>query len=82
MTRGSVTKLVKSYGSRWGRIKPHGDDREVFFNTASLDEAVEFTSLDVGQMVEFEEHADNVNGAHAEHVVTLGRGASPQARSS
>ncbi len=82
MTRGSVTKLVKSYGSTWGRIKPQGGDREVFFNTASLDEAVEFSSLDVGQVVEFEEHADNVNGAHAEHVVTVDHGVEPQVGSS
>lgn len=68
MTRGSVSKLVTTHGSRWGRIQPAGDSREIFFNAAALDEAADFLSLNVGQLVEFEEHSDQVNGSHAENV--------------
>lgn len=68
MTRGSVSKLVTTHGSRWGRIQPDGDPREIFFNAAALDEAADFLSLNVGQLVEFEEHSDQVNGSHAENV--------------
>jgi cold shock CspA family protein len=68
MTRGLVTRLVTTHGSRWGRIQPDGDSREIFFNASALDDAVDFLSLNLGQLVEFEEHADQVNGSHAEHV--------------
>jgi hypothetical protein len=70
MTRGSVTKVVISFGSKWGRIRPAGGgSREIFFNAASLAEAVDFSSIEVGRKVEFEELADHVNGSHAEHLV-------------
>ena len=69
MTRGSVTKLVTSFGSKWGRITPQGDSRPIFYNVAGLDEDLDFASIDVGQAVEFDECADFVNGSHAEHVV-------------
>ncbi|HEU0073325.1 MAG TPA: hypothetical protein VFS30_04870 [Dehalococcoidia bacterium] len=68
MTRGSVSKLVTTHGSRWGRIQPDGDAREIFFNAAALDEAADFLSLNLGQPVDFEEHTDQVNGSHAERV--------------
>jgi cold shock CspA family protein len=73
MTQGSVTKLVRSHGSRWGRIQPRDESRQLFFNVASLEEGIDFSSLDLGQTVEFEEHADHVNGAHAERVVLVNR---------
>jgi hypothetical protein len=73
MTQGSISKLVTSYGSTWGRIQPAGESREVFFNQASFDEAVEFLSLVVGQGVEFQERDDRVNGSHAEHVLLVSR---------
>ena len=69
MTQGSITKLVTSFGSRWGRIKPEGESREIFFGLKALDGGSDFLSLLVGQPVEFEEHPDFVNGSHAEHVV-------------
>jgi cold shock CspA family protein len=68
MTRGSVSKLVTTHGSRWGRIQPDGDVREIFFNAAALDEEADFLALSLGQLVEFEEHTDQVNGSHAERV--------------
>jgi cold shock CspA family protein len=69
MARGSVTKLVKTFGSQWGRIRPRGESRDIFFNTESLAKGVDFASVDVGQAVEFDEQADHINGSHAEHVV-------------
>ncbi len=69
MTRGSVTKLVTSFGSKWGRIQPDGDSREVFFNVGALNSEADFYSLSLGQAVEFEERSDHVNGSHAESVV-------------
>lgn len=71
MTQGCVTKLVTSFGSRWGRIQPEGDTREIFFNAASLDGATDFLSLGMGQAVEFDERADRVNGSRAVHVAQV-----------
>jgi cold shock CspA family protein len=71
---GRITKLVTTFGSKWGRIAPDRESREIFFNAVSMDGGVDFLSLSVGQDVEFEEQADHVNGSHAEHVVlTLGK---------
>ena len=69
MTRGSVIKVVNSYGSTWGRIQPQGDGAEVFFNTPSFDEARDFATIEVGQAVEYDERADPVNGRRADHIV-------------
>ena len=69
MTRGSVIKIVNSYGSTWGRIQPDGGAPEVFFNTPSFDQAIDFASIEVGQAVEFDERADPVNGRRADHIV-------------
>ena len=71
MGRGSITKLVKTFGSRWGRIRPLDDSREIFFNAASFDEAVDFASLHVGQDVEFAERPDQANGSYAEHIAPM-----------
>ncbi len=68
MTRGSVTKLVKTFGSSWGRTQPLGETRQVFFNAASLHEGLDFESLNVGQSVDFDECLDQVNGSHAEQM--------------
>jgi cold shock CspA family protein len=73
MTHGSITKLVTSFGSKWGRIKPQGDQREIFFNVASLAEAADFSAMELGQAVEFEECPDEINGSHAEQVVLTTR---------
>jgi cold shock CspA family protein len=69
MTQGSVTKVVISFGSKWGRIRPEGASREIFFNPASLAEPSNFAAIQVGQDVEFDERSDRVNGSHAEHLV-------------
>lgn len=69
MTHGVIVKLVRSYGSRWGRIQPMGTSRDVFFNQASLPEGADFAALRDGQVVEFEEEPDRANGTHAVRIV-------------
>lgn len=69
MTPGVIVKLVRSYGSRWGRIQPIGSSREVFFNRASLADGGDFESLRDGQVVEFDEEPDRANGTHAVRIV-------------
>jgi cold shock CspA family protein len=66
--KGVVTKLVRSFGSSWGRIQPDGETRELFFNQPSLIEPVNFDTLKEGQRVDFEEQADSVNKTHAIRV--------------
>ena len=68
MTHGKIIKLVRSYGSRWGRIQPFGAQREIFFNQASLPEGTDFGSLRDGQVVEFDEEPDRANGTHAVRI--------------
>jgi len=69
MNHGKIVQLVRSYGSRWGRIQPTGTSREVFFNQASLPEDTDFAELREGQVVEFDEEPDRANGTHATHIV-------------
>ena len=69
MTRGKIVKLVRSYGSRWGRIQPSGTQRKIFFNQASLPEDTDFASLNDGQLVEFDEEPDRANGTHAVRII-------------
>lgn len=69
MTHGKIIKLVRSYGSRWGRIQPLGTRREIFFNQASLCEGADFASLRDGQVVEFDEEPDRANGTHAVRII-------------
>lgn len=71
MTRGFVTKIVSSYGARWGRISANGESREVFFNASGLAYLSSFSALEVGQEVEYDEVPDPVNGSRAEQVVLV-----------
>ena len=68
MMVGTITRLVVSYGSLWGRIRPEGQEREVFFNPGTLVEPAGYSDLLVGQEVEFEEEKDRANGTHAVNV--------------
>lgn len=68
MSHGEIVKLVRSYGSRWGRIQPSGVARDIFFNRESLAGEAEFEELSEGQLVEFEEEPDRANGTHAVRV--------------
>lgn len=65
MTTGTITKLVTSFGSSWGRIGVSGRSREVFFNMASLQDPHEFDLLQQGLEVEFDEVVEAVNQRHA-----------------
>src|SRR5436309_9941841 len=69
LIKGTVSKLVQTFGSHWGRIRPAGESREVFFNPACLDDPEGFGSLSVGMDVEFLEEMDRANGTHAIHVI-------------
>jgi cold shock CspA family protein len=71
MTRGAVTKLVSTFGSKWGRVRPDGTERELFFNTQSLLEPSDFARLQLGDVVEFEAHTDQINGGHAENLTIV-----------
>lgn len=71
MTRGSISKIVSSYGAMWGRIRVEGESREVFFNAVALTEPASFSKLLVGQEVEYSELPDPVNGSRAGHIVTI-----------
>jgi cold shock CspA family protein len=77
MTRGHVTKLVRSFGSSWGRIQPEGETRDIFFNTASLRESAGFLTLSLGQEVDFCEVRDLANGSRAQDVQLTHAGSGP-----
>ena len=72
MTAGKVSKIVTSYGSTWGRIRPAGESREIFFNPATLLDPDGFPALSLEQDVEFDEEADRANGSHAVRVRIAG----------
>ena len=69
MIKGNVSKLVHTFGSHWGRIRPSGESREVFFNPACLDDPESFDGMTVGQEVEFLEEMDRANDTRAVHVI-------------
>ena len=71
--KGSVTKLIITFGSRWGRIRPSGEFRDVFFNPACLEDSADFDRMTVGQEVLFIEETDRANGTRAVHVITRRR---------
>jgi cold shock CspA family protein len=77
MTAGKVSHLVTSYGSMWGRIKPAGEDREVFFNPESLTNRADYPALALGQDVAYDEEPDRANGTHAIHVRAIEAGLPP-----
>jgi len=65
MVAGTISKIVNSYGSMWGHVRPDREPRQVFFNVGSLIEGVDFSSLAVGDNVEFDEEVDRANGLRA-----------------
>ena len=73
MTQGRISKVVKSFGSQWGRIRPTESSRDVFFNLASLKDPEGFQALKDGQYVEFDEEEDRSNGTHAINVVLIAK---------
>ena len=65
MTQGTVTKIVSSYGARWGNVRPDQEPRQLFFNRESLAEGVDFITLVLGDRVEFSQEPDRANGLRA-----------------
>ena len=65
MVSGSIVKIVDTYGSQWGHVRPAQEPRQLFFNADSLDEGVDFTTLAVGDSVEFDQEPDRANGLRA-----------------
>jgi len=65
MTQGTVTKIVSSYGARWGHVRPDQEPRELFFNGESLAEGLDFITLTLGERVEFSQEPDRANGMRA-----------------
>ena len=62
---GSISRIVNSYGSKWGHVRPDREPRQVFFNADSLVEGIDFSSLALEDRVEFDEEADRANGLRA-----------------
>ncbi|HLG12424.1 MAG TPA: hypothetical protein VI876_11760 [Dehalococcoidia bacterium] len=71
MSNGVVMKVVRSYGSEWGRVRVAGLGHECFFNRSSLVRPAEFDSLALGQEVKFVEEPDRVNGTHATRMTIV-----------
>ena len=49
MTRGVVVRLIHMFGTKWGQIDVAGQNRECFFNRASLLSPEDFPGLEVTQ---------------------------------
>jgi cold shock CspA family protein len=73
VSRGSIAKVIRSYGSEWGRIRASDGAREVFFNLASMKDPDAFERLRVGEYVDFDEENDRANGTRAVNVVLRAR---------
>lgn len=65
MVAGTISRIVNSYGSQWGHVRPDREPRQVFFNVDSLVDGADFSSLSVGDGVEFDEEVDRANGLRA-----------------
>ena len=68
MVSGSIVKIVDTFGSQWGQVRPSREPRQLFFNVDSLVEGVDFTTLAVGDNVEFDQEPDRANGLRAIHM--------------
>ena len=71
MVSGSIVKIVDTYGSQWGHVRPAREPRQLFFNVDSLVKGVDFTTLAVGDSVEFDQEPDRANGLRAIHMRRL-----------
>lgn len=71
MTRGIVARLSHMFGTKWGRIGVAGEDRECFFDRASLLRPEDFEHLSHGSEVEFEERPDRTHGTRALRLVVV-----------
>jgi cold shock CspA family protein len=82
MTLGHVTRLVTSFGSQWGRVRPQGEERELFFNPGSFIRSADFAEVREGQEVSFDEESDRANGLRAVNMVLSGGRQTPKAGAS
>jgi len=71
MTRGVVMKVVRSFGSEWGRVRIAKTGEDCFFNRSSLLRPLDFDALALGQEVKFVEEPDRVNGTHATRMTIV-----------
>ena len=71
MVSGAIVKIVDTYGSQWGHVRPAREPRQLFFNVDSLVKGVDFTTLAVGDSVEFDQEPDRANGLRAVHMRRL-----------
>ena len=78
MTSGVVTKIVRSFGSEWGRVRTASTGVDCFFNRTSMVHPNDFEALQLGQEVTFDSEPDKVNGSRAEHLALV----SPTAKAS
>jgi cold shock CspA family protein len=69
MSHGKIVKLVRTFGSSWGRIQPTGQPRDIFFNRSSLPDDTDFAELREGQIVQFDEEPDRGNGTRAVRII-------------
>ena len=69
ITQGIITKIVRTHGSRWGKVRSTVGSVDSFFNEASLAEGEEFEGLSEGDAVAYEEEADRVNGTRAVRLI-------------
>jgi cold shock CspA family protein len=65
MSRGVITKVVRSFGSTWGLVRQADAKHELFFNLQSMLNKADSANLRVGQEVEFDEEVDQANGTRA-----------------
>ena len=77
MVSGSIVKIVDTFGSQWGHVRPAREPRQLFFNVDSLVEGVDFSTLAVGDSVEFDQEPDRANGLRAIHMRRLEGGDAP-----
>jgi len=71
MTRGVVARLSHMFGTKWGAIGVAGEDRECFFNRASLLTPEDFEHINHGSEVEFEEQPDRTHGTRASRLTVI-----------
>ncbi|MPZ48056.1 MAG: hypothetical protein GEU75_01880 [Dehalococcoidia bacterium] len=70
--KGTITKIVRTHGSSWGRVRPAGTTRDSFFNPASFARAGDFDRVEEGLEVEFDEEIDRANGTRAVQILLTG----------
>jgi hypothetical protein len=70
MTNGTVTKLVRTHGSRWGQVRSIAGAYS-FFNDGSFARPEDFDLLAEGDLVTYLEEVDRVNGFRATQLVII-----------